>query len=347
MKYFSMFSGIGGFEVGIHSIYKDTAICVGFSEINKYAISVYNYHFPTHKNYGDASTIDWTRIEDFDLLCGGFPCQSFSIAGKRKGFEDTRGTLFFEICRGLRIKRPKYILFENVKGLLSHENGRTYATIKDSLEELGYIVERQTLNSKYFGVPQNRERVFIAGYFGTECRPKIFPIRNSGTETTKLSGQSVGTIIARRGTAKADGDYVIESQRKAQEIDNYAIPILTPDRATKRQNGRRFKTNGEDSFTLTSIDRHGVIVPEATKKDSKLIDTQMMQYILKHSRIRRLTPLECERLQAFQDNWTKLGILNNKEIEISDAQRYKMIGNAVTTSVVAKIINQMKEIWNL
>ncbi len=134
MKYLSLFSGIGGFELGIGPQHE----CVGYSEIDKYASSIYQSHFPEHKNYGDITKIKEQELPYFDLLCGGFPCQSFSIAGKRRGFEDTRGTLFFDIARILRAKQPRLLLLENVKGLLSHENGTTFKTIIATLDELGY-----------------------------------------------------------------------------------------------------------------------------------------------------------------------------------------------------------------
>jgi DNA (cytosine-5)-methyltransferase 1 len=179
MKYFSMFSGIGGFEYGIEKAIKG-AECVGFSEIDKYAIAIYKYHFPTHTEFGDAFKIDPGTIPDFDLLCGGFPCQAFSIAGKRGGFEDTRGTLFFEIARIVSVKRPKFLLLENVKGLLSHDHGKTFGTILSTLSDLGYFLEWQVLNSKDFGVPQNRERVFIVGHLGGISRGQVFPIGEVG-----------------------------------------------------------------------------------------------------------------------------------------------------------------------
>jgi DNA (cytosine-5)-methyltransferase 1 len=170
MKYFSMFSGIGGFELGIQRAEaKSTnstdsqsgasqllrrSLCVGFSEVDKYAIQIYQKHFPNHKGFGDATKINTADLPDFDFLCGGFPCQAFSVAGKRGGFQDTRGTLFFEIARILADKKPKHFLLENVKGLLSHDAGRTFQTIIRTLTDLGYGVEWQVLNSKDFGVPK-------------------------------------------------------------------------------------------------------------------------------------------------------------------------------------------------
>lgn len=159
MKYFSMFSGIGGFEYGLEQSDYNFE-CVGFSEIDKYAKSIYKNHFPDHHDYGDATQINTDDLPDFDLLVGGFPCQAFSIAGQRKGFEDTRGTLFFEIARILKDKKPSYFLLENVRGLLSHNKGETFQTILTVLSDLDYIVSWEVLNSKDFGVPQRRESVY-------------------------------------------------------------------------------------------------------------------------------------------------------------------------------------------
>lgn len=181
MKYFSMFSGIGGFELGIQRVFANSE-CVGFSEINPQAIEIYKKNYPGHKNYGDATTINPTELPDFDLLVGGFPCQAFSIAGKRSGFEDTRGTLFFEIARIMAIKKPKLCVLENVEGLLSHDSGRTFRVINQTLQGMGYVGETQLLNSRYFGVPQNRPRIFIIGHYGTPKR-LIFPIKQGIRKT--------------------------------------------------------------------------------------------------------------------------------------------------------------------
>lgn len=160
MRYLSLFTGIGGFELAM----PPDAECVGFSEIEPRAVETYLKHFPNHKNYGDITKIDPRELPDFDTLVGGFPCQAFSIAGKRGGFNDTRGTMFFEIAKIIRLKKPRNLLLENVKGLLSHDNGKTFETIIRTLDELGYDVEWCVFNSTDYGRPQSRPRVYIRGF---------------------------------------------------------------------------------------------------------------------------------------------------------------------------------------
>ena len=183
MKVFSTFTGIGGFEIGIKNATKEPIEIVGYSEIDKYAIQVYEKHFKGVQNYGDITKIDAEALPDFDCIVGGFPCQAFSIAGKRGGFNDTRGTLFFDLARILRAKQPRLFAFENVKGLLNHDGGRTFRTIIATIDELGYDCQWQLLNSKNFGVPQNRERVIIVGHLRGTPRPQVFPFRTANPKT--------------------------------------------------------------------------------------------------------------------------------------------------------------------
>ncbi len=305
MKYFDLFSGIGGFHIGMSQAGHE---CVGACEIDRYARQVYGDHFPDTPIWEDARQLDPTELPEFDCLVGGFPCQAFSIAGKRRGFEDTRGSLFFEIARIAKEKRPQYLLLENVKGLLNHDEGRTFRVIISTLQELGYAVEWQVLNSKYF-VPQNRERVFIVGHLGGFSGRKIFPL---GTDDEKINVNCNQINNPVHSTNRVYGEDGIARALKANcgnKTGFYAV--LTPDRPNKRQNGRRFKEDGEPSFTLTAQDKHGI-------SDG--------------ARIRRLTPIECERLQGFPDNWTE---------GLSDTQRYKCCGNAVTVPVVQYIAEHL------
>ena len=272
MKFLDLFAGIGGFRLGMESAGHE---CVGFCEIDKYARASYK---AIHNTEGEIELHDITAVSNesirgfgsVDVICGGFPCQAFSIAGHRRGFEDTRGTLFFEICRFASILRPKYLFLENVRGLLNHDGGATFETIIRTLGGLGYDVEWQVLNSKNFGVPQNRERVFIIGHFRGQRTRNVFPL---GRESQSISSQSVVKIgnVNPSGNGmngevyQADGlaPTITTNKGEGQKI---AIPVLTPDRTNKRQNGRRFKTDGEPMFTLTAQDRHGVVVENEIKK---------------------------------------------------------------------------------
>ena len=263
MKFLDLFAGIGGFRLGMESAGHE---CVGFCEIDKYARASYK---AIHNTEGEIELHDITTVSDesirgfgsVDVICGGFPCQAFSIAGHRRGFEDTRGTLFFEICRFASILRPKYLFLENVRGLLNHDGGATFETIIRTLDGLGYDVEWQVLNSKNFGVPQNRERVFIIGHLRGQRTRNVFPIiredEKSDNQQSKI--EIVGNTKKPNGTGQGTGSIVYDSK-------GLIGTLLTPDRAEKRQNGRRFKTDGEPMFTLTAQDRHGVVVGNEIKR---------------------------------------------------------------------------------
>ena len=196
MKYLDLFSGAGGFRSAFEQI--PGTECVGHCEIDVHADKSYRALFHTEGEWfcNDARQIDTAGLPDFDLVCGGFPCQSFSIAGHRKGFEDTRGTLFFEIARILKARKPPFVLLEHVPGLLSHDEGRTFAVILGTLSRLGYHVEWQVLNSKDFGVPQSRQRVFIVGYLGAGCAGKILPILGTnGASLIQVLGGAQGLRV--------------------------------------------------------------------------------------------------------------------------------------------------------
>ena len=309
MKVFSMFSGIGGFDLAMRNLGHEI---IGACEIDKYARQVYARHFPGVPIHNDATRLQAESLPQFDVLCAGFPCQAFSIAGKRRGFEDTRGSLFFEIARVAKEKKPSLLLLENVKGLLSHDKGETFRTIISTLDEMGYDAEWQLLNSKYF-VPQNRERIFIVGHSRGQRARQVFPLGDYDQQTTKKI-KRVGGYSQCSAVYDTDGlSPTISACTHGYAIGNISVKAcLTPDRLEKRQNGRRFKENGEPAFTLNTQDRHG---------------------IFDGTRIRKLTPTECERLQGFPDGWTKC---------LSDTQRYKCCGNAVTVPVVQYIASHFE-----
>lgn len=224
MKFLDLFAGIGGFRLGMESAGHE---CVGFCEIDKFARKSYK---AIHNTEGEFEFHDITRVTDdavrgigrVDVICGGFPCQAFSIAGKRAGFEDTRGTLFFEIARFASILRPKYLFLENVTGLLNHNSGDTFETIIRTLDELGYDAEWQVFNSKNFGVPQNRERVFIIGHLRGAGGREIFPFGGISKATNQK-------IVRRAGN--------INPSRKGMNGEVYQVDGLAPTLTTNKGEG--------------------------------------------------------------------------------------------------------------
>jgi DNA (cytosine-5)-methyltransferase 1 len=316
LRFFDAFSGIGGFSEGIHRAIPDS-VCVGYSDIDKHCISVYERHFKDVKAYGDITKINPDDIGDFDMFCGGFPCQSFSIAGKRQGFQDIRGTLFAEIVRIAKAKRPRLLFLENVKGLLNHDGGETFATILHSFHELGYSLEWEVLNSKNFGVPQNRERVFIIGHLGKGSGSAVFPIGNGATTNEQYNKRTKPTAI-----------YFDDSIPKAKTRRGRVMDISGALMATFR---------GGIAYCLDANYWKGQRNPD------KCMRTLISDGIV----YRRFTPVECERLQGYQDNWTVFGKDGER---ISDSQRYKMLGNSITVNVIEEItrkINNQEKIQAL
>jgi DNA (cytosine-5)-methyltransferase 1 len=315
VKYLSLFSGIGGFELGIQKAFKgkkQKAICVGYSEIDKHAIKIYETHFPNHRNFEDIKKINERKLPKFDLLVGGFPCQSFSIAGKRKGFTDKRGTLIFDIARILQAKKPRLFLLENVPGILSSYEGGDFKKIISEITKLGYSVQWQVLNSKYFSVAQNRQRLYLIGHRGKERPPKIFPLSPTDQNIARTNqAQSRPHIQSIYGGAfvgnKIYGVNGISPTILTRKND---IPII----AVSNSSSREFGWKKDQCPTLCAGD----------SKNRKIVSI--------NGRIRRLTPEECEKLQGFSVGWTK---------NASDNQRYKCLGNAVTTNVIEAIIKKM------
>ena len=324
--------------------------CVWYCDIDRYAVRVYNRNFRETWRPTDARRVSAESIPDFDLLCAGFPCQSFSIAGKRKGFQDTRGTLFFEIARIAKVKRPRLLLLENVRGLLSHDEGRTFQIILATLDELGYDVEWEVLNSKHFGVPQNRERVFIIGHLRDEPWKEVFPLGegnqfHAGTpEETQGEGQWLRSV---------DSNYWKGGARQMIKVGNIDSKghnsvwgrVYSPEGIATNLNSEGGGLGAKTGlFSIPSVsnslDADGYLRFGERPRDEYGIPTLVP---IGRRRIRRLTPTECERLQGFPDGWTEFGAGGNR---ISDTQRYKMCGNAVTVNVVTEIGRKILGVTN-
>ncbi len=354
--------------------------CVWANDNDKYACQIYRKNFGDKELVeADIKTVDADTIPDHMLLTAGFPCQAFSVAGKRKGFEDTRGTLFYDIARVAEAKRPKLLLLENVKGLLSHDEGLTFQIIIESLEELGYLLEWQVLNSKHFGVPQNRERVFIVGHLRGAGTKQIFPIGEVsalpiGKAESEFESGEASTLEASYGKNKNLSNMVVECPEVAKalsggghsgglhsqmttiahgvrsggrgSLDRHTWDIVLQEHSFSGKNGkgrglRFFEGNvpaltkqmgtGGNNVPMVVADRtrsyanKGRSLESPKQETNALSSVQKDNLLLKNYRIRRLTPTECERLQGFPDRWTE---------GVSDTQRYKLLGNAVTVNVV-------------
>ncbi|WP_105158074.1 DNA cytosine methyltransferase [Streptococcus suis] len=340
MKFLDLFAGIGGFRLGMERAGHE---CVGFCEIDPFARKSYK---AIHDTKGEIEFHDITRVTDesvrgigrVDVICGGFPCQAFSIAGKRAGFEDTRGTLFFEIARFASILRPKYLFLENVTGLLNHDNGNTFETILGALDELGYDAEWQVFNSKNFGVPQNRERVFIIGHLRGAGGRAIFPFERGDKEIGSLQGQSTNTITARYGEAQGSRSYIIEGQQPKiiqrghgynQGGEHDITPTLT---SNSWQENNHVKVY--DFYNRKTKDEVGTLTASGHQGNTKAGTFGILDGI----RIRKLTPRECWRLQGFPD-W----VFDKAQAVNSNSQLYKQAGNSVTVNVIEAIAKRLEK----
>ena len=368
MQMLDLFSGIGGFHRGFEEAGWEFD-WVGFSEVDKHASSVYRHRYPKAVELGDIKLIQPERDlpDKLTVLCGGFPCQSFSIAGARGSFSDTRGTLFFEIARILSYYRDKgdpvpYFLLENVKGLYSAGDYTAFATIYGILAELDYNVECSLENTKYY-LPQNRERVYIAGYIGDRSRGQIFPLGEGSKEINKREES--------RGLQKQYSSTIFAGQHKISRGMTLVEQKINIVGNLKGEDGHEcHNVHSTNGIAPTVRDNHGkttMIADYRTdeglriRKDNvspclnsvKASETEpswMPPLAIEETRIRRLTPNECERLQGFsarnkdgiwEDGWTSKGMVDGKVVDISDTQRYRMCGNAVTVNVVRAIAAKM------
>ena len=274
IRFFDMFSGVGGFREGF--VRAGGFTCVGHCELDKYAEQNYRLLFDTEGEWycDDARKIQPEYMPEFDLLCGGFPCQAFSVAGKRAGFADPRGTLFFEIARVVRAKRPHYLLLENVPGLLSHNKGETFHTILCTLSDLGYHVEWQVLNSKDFGVPQSRKRVYIVGYLDERCAGKILPFTGAnkaalmqvipgrqGDRVYSPEGVSCTLTAGAGGVGGKTGLYEVGVPIKENTKTGYKMAYEgdSIDLAYAGQNTRRGRVGRQIAHTLTTGSTQGTV----------------------------------------------------------------------------------------
>ena len=370
MKFLELCAGIGGFRQALENL---NCECVGYSELDKHAIKLYSAWYNDECNFGDITKIEAEKLPDFELLAGGFPCQAFSVAGKRLGFDDTRGTIFFDFARIMKIKKPKFAIFENVKGLLNHDGGKTYETMLRTLNEIGYDVQWGILNTRFHGLPQNRERVYIVANLRERSSTKILFERgnDSADKMERTENGIIGQFYNRKGKTHQDlGVISSEGQSPALLATTHKNPRIVKIGdidGLNTQYSRVYDSEGVSTTinaqggglgAKTGLYKVGVYIPESGKRHqgNEIHRKNSICACLKTGgggkmlsiggcppKVRRLTPKECFRLQGFKDEMVELGY----KIGISDTQLYKMAGNAVSVPVVEWVAQRVLNWDNL
>jgi len=374
MNYLDLFSGIGGFHLGLEQAgFKFD--WVGLSEIDKYATQIYRKRFPDAEELGSIESIRPETLPRINLITFGFPCQDLSVAGKRKGISAERSGLFFEAMRIIEYTKPDIFIFENVKGLFSSNNGRDFQTVLQTIADIGlYECEWQLCNTRWF-LPQNRERVYFVGHLRGRSRPKVFPFRESDEIFTKSrregkASNQFSTAITqnlKRGVHSGGETLITISNPKPRDYKERKIvkarPVLTPDSFIQvgtlrtHNDGKGFRAvKGGDCPTIPSRAREDgsgqpvIKIGKINNSQSGAVYStdgvsatitgcgggqgaktglyQVESGTKTETKIRRLTPREASRLQGFPDWWTD---------GLSDTQKYKCLGNAVSVPVVKAI----------
>ena len=378
MKIIDLFSGIGGFALGFQRAgYKFTEHY--FSEINKKAIANYKHNFPNAKYIGDITSIHGGDFTGIDIITFGSPCQDFSLAGKRKGLKGTKSSLIKYAITLIAQFRPSVFIWENVKGAFSSNAGADFWAIMQAFANLGdYTIEWQLLNTSWL-LPQNRERIYLVGHLAGRSIPGIFPIgEDDCLFTTKTQSQSqaqISTTIKANGNMNADDTYIQVGTYRThndgkgfREVKKNIAPTITA-RARKDGSGMPViqinpskESNGRQPYQQNRIFDEKGISPALTRHNSDFIikqrprgknkgaDLSICPTISSNAfqqnnlldGVRRLTEIECERLQGFPDNWTQYGNYDGTIKPIAKTQRYKLIGNAVTVDIVEMIAKRLK-----
>lgn len=321
-KSIDLFAGIGGVRLGFEYAFKKNIETIFISEIDKKAQETYKANFNDKLNInGDITKIDEKEIPKHDILLAGFPCQAFSLAGFKKGFEDARGTLFFDVVRIAKYHKPKVIFCENVKNLVNHDNGKTFKKITEILENMGYKVYSEIINSKNFGVPQNRERVYIVAF-----RKNI---------------DSSNFIFPRK---KDDSKKIIDILEKKEVSPKYYLSDVYLECLRKHKQRHKLKGNGfgyeirDKNEIARTLVCGGIGRERNLIVDEKLTNFKPVTNIkgkINREFIRKLTPREWARLQGFPDDF---------KLTVADTHLYKQLGNTVTVTVIEAIAENIKKI---
>ena len=371
-----LFSGIGGFHLGFEKAGYD--VTSYFSEVDKHAIAVYKHKFKNSTYVGSVTDVRGADIPKIDLITFGSPCQDFSMAGKRRGMEGERSSLITEAIRLIDECRPSVFIWENVKGTFSSNNSEDFWAIIQAFTNIGgYRIEWQLLNTSWF-LPQNRERIYLVGYSTATKRDwsGVFPIGSKSNKNNGIKRYNLraNTICARYGN-DANGAYISEGEQPTQEVKQIGTRLDSNGGTQPYQQDRVYDEEGiapalnkgksdlilkvksatlrgyeeateGDSINLSNPDsetRRGRV----GKGKAQTLDTASNQaVVLPNYHIRRLTPIECERLQGFPDNHTEYGNYDGEVKKMSNTQRYKQCGNAVTVDVAQAVAERCEDLLN-
>lgn len=321
-----LFSGIGGFHLGLERAgFKVNAYN---SEIDKYAKEVYKHNFKDSTYVGSVTDVRGAELPRIDAITFGSPCQDFSLAGKREGMGGERSSLILEAIRLIQECRPRFFIWENVKGTFSSNNRQDFAAILQTFANLGdYTIEWQLLNTKWF-LPQNRERIYLVGYLGGRSGQQVFPISEGNSKTNHIREE-----LGYQMTNFAPREYYWRDHSPCLNARDYKDPKLVKIKTNNSKGVEKdnyvvagtLRTHNDGKGFRETKDGDSPCIPARAREDGS-----GQPIININKTIRRLTPIECERLQGFPDNWT---LANG----ISDTQRYKMCGNAVTVDVVEAV----------
>lgn len=315
-NFIDLFAGIGGFRIALESFGGE---CVFSSDWDKSAQKVYEANYG-EKPVGDITKVNENDIPKHNVLCAGFPCQAFSISGKQKGFEDTRGTLFFDVARIVKHHKPEILFLENVRNFEKHDGGKTLKVVYETLSNMGYSVFHKVLNASHYGVPQSRERIYIIG-FNKKLNIDNFEFPKPTLQPVKLKDFLQSNSQAEKQFIRRD-DIKLHDNPKKLRTDIFGNYPLSPIRVGTINNGGQ----GERIY---SVEGHAITLSAygggaGSKTGAYLVDDI----------VRKLTPYECSQIMGFPKNF---------KIPVSDGQAYKLFGNSVVVPVLKLIFNEIKK----
>jgi DNA (cytosine-5)-methyltransferase 1 len=324
LTFIDLFCGIGGFRLALENL---GSKCLFSAEINAHACEMYEQNFAENP-FCDITKLDASALPDFNILCAGFPCQAFSRAGRQQGFNDARGTLFFDVCRIIAAKKPQALLLENVKNLVNHDGGNTLRVILENLDTLGYEVSWKILSARHFGVPQSRERIILVGIRKETAQNSVFDFSMIETTDTPVCIQNILEKKVDQTLFLAENDYTLLKNHHPKEKTGLIFSGYR--NKNMRKNGVLEGTEHLSRSHKQSSRIYHVMGTHPTLSSQESAGRYFIE--LKSGKVRKLTMLECFRLMGFPDNYKKIG---------SQANLYARIGNSVCVPMIQAVAKEL------